>query len=233
LSGMTSATAPQFNAKALETWAGIKALNQEARTYLKDFKGKKNKDKREALKQARDEAKKAFEDCKKASHIVFAQARIDSYKKILSNWETKISNMKSKGLDTAEMTGIIEQARKDILAPLETIVSGGDFNAIKDALKTHCIYDGCDTGNFHLEAKMEIARFNAMLAKIKAKATETGLAAEWQSAKDSIDSAKTALDSLGTAKYTQETKAAVWDKIKEAANKIKELIKKKKGGNQQ
>jgi len=229
--GKQAMTGKEFNPQSQTVWSDIKALNQETRNALKNFKGAANRENRVQLKQKHSEAKQFFVDCKQAAEKSFAQAKIAEINGQITSLESKLSKLKAKGVDTAGIESIISEAKATVINQISAAIAEGDYNKIKGAIKNNCLFNGCSKANFHLEAKIEIAKLDALLAKIKDKATEAGLTAEWQSAQGNVDAAKAALESVGTAKYAEETRKAVWDNIREAADKIKALLKTKKQNN--
>lgn len=214
-----------FNTHAVETISAIVSLNAQIRNAVaNDLKGPGNREKRVQLRDEHRAQRQLFLECRKNSNLSFALARINAYENILGAWENRIGNFESRGIKVSAMNQIISDARTQIIDPLQDAYDSGDYDTAREAIQTHCLYDGCTSGNFHFAAKIEIAKLDAFLDNVQAAASDANLETEWQSAKDDLNAATTSLEGVSGAKYTSETRSAVWNPIKDAAEKLKTIV---------
>ena len=216
-----------FKSQILSVQELTKGLNQLAKEQLRNLIGPKHKDARGQIRSEFDTAKTTFTDCVKNASLNFANARVTAYNTILSNWEEKIAKFSDKNMDTTEMTQIVADARAQVIAPINNAIATGDYNIVRDAVKGYCLFNGCSTLNFHFAAKMEIAKFNMIIAKALDRNVSADHKATLDSAQSSIDAADAALKTVGDGAYTDDNKKEVWDAIKECSSTLKEALKPK------
>ena len=219
-----------YNSQAVATNASIGSLNAQIRNAIRtDMKGMANREKRVQLQQQHQANRTEFVECRKNSNLSFVLARVNSYGNIISAWENKIQKYGDRNMDVAGMNQVIADAQTQVIAPLQSAYDSGDYNAAKDAVKTHCLYDGCDSGNFHFSARIEIAKMNAFMYAVQTAAGDFNMSAEWQQGIDSINAASEALNGINGAKYTEETRASVWDSIKACGETLRTMVQNMKG----
>jgi len=199
---------------------------------IKDsYKGKNNKDLDKDTKQAiRDQFKtdkKTMATCIANTAKDFAQGKITHMQDDLNEWNKKLDNLSARGIDVSEMKQIVSDAQSSVVDPLSSAVSG-NADELKDALHKYCLGNGCKV-NFHFFAKIYIARLNMMLEHIEGtnKTLDANMLAQ---VKSDISAASSALSSVGTSAYTDQTRAAVWDNIKKASEDLRALIKSARSG---
>jgi len=213
--------------------------------YVKDTYSKHMKDAQQNVQKARREAnisnetrealrddyksmKGDYQSCNLESSKRFGQAKLDAYETILSNAEEKIGRLSEKGIDTAGLTQLVEDARSEIVEPLSEALEGSENHTeVKDALKSYCMFNGCPDGtNFHFAARFEVEKLASILEALSGNATEAGLGDDVQSAEDDLESAESELDDLGSEDYSEGQQESVWEHVRSAADKTKDILSK-------
>jgi len=183
---------------------------------------------RKSLRDSYSSQKSTYDTCHLNSLKEVGQGRVTAFNAILDSHQKRADTLKSKGLDTSSLDKIIQDAKTQIVDPLQAALNNTrDAKAVHSALKGYCLFDGCKEGiNFHLEAKFEIAKLEIALNKLK---TSNVSADKLTQLETYINNAKNALNSVGTGRYNDQTKRQVWNNIKSAYSKIKEIKQTLKG----
>ncbi len=140
-------------------------------------------------------------------------------------WTDKASNLSGKGIDTSAMTSLIQDAKTQIIAPLQSAIeSATDGKSLADALHKYCLFDGCKDGtNFHFAAKWEIAKLSAMENYVKAQPKAANYTTQLDKVTSDLNSANAGLSAVGSSQY-DDHQSTVWDPIKDAAETLKQVI---------
>ena len=119
------------------------------------------------------------------------------------------------------MTQIVADARAHIVTPLQQAVQAATTEfELKAVLKKYCLYGGCKEGiNYHLAAKYDLEKATALLAY--AKAQQNISTEKIAQAQTYLDTARVALNRIGTGQYTDEGKE-IFSGIKNANQAFKE-----------
>ncbi len=168
-----------------------------------------------------------YESCNLESLQRFSQAKLDSYEAVLERAQERADNLSAKGVDTGGLDSLIDDAREQIVEPLEDALSDAQNGTdIRDALGEYCLFNGCKEGtNFHFWLKFEAEKLDSLLAFISPDAEEAGLSDDVAEAQSHIDSAKDALDEVGASQYADGVEKDIIDDLREAAQAIKEILR--------
>lgn len=182
----------------------------------------------QALREEYDSLKEEYQSCNMDSSKRFGQAKLDAYETILSNAEEKISRLEGKGVDISGLTQLVDDARSEIVEPLsDALEDAENHTEVKEALKSYCLFNGCKDGvNFHFAARFEVEKLASILEALSGNATEAGLGDDVQSAEDDLESAESELDDLGSEDYSEGQQESVWEHVRSAADKTKDILSK-------
>ena len=205
----------------------MKSSNRELQNARRNFKvWNVTKETKKALQNASKEARGVFTGCVKENALKHAQVKVNKYSKRLDDAQVKVGNLSSKNVSTAELTGIINQARAQIITPLQNAVNSGDGAQAQAALKQYCLYNDCNNGtNFHFNAKFQQARLSALLAYVKPRADAANLSANVSAIQAKVDQSKAALNAIGNAHATKAQIDGVWGPLKQAVKDFRQLLK--------
>lgn len=210
-----------FDAKMKEIYTNITELNGKVFDVVKDYKEKDEDTVKKNLKSKLNSLKSTFNTCKKLPQVTLIQSRINLYKKDVSVWNTRIASYKKQGIDTNEMSLIISNANKLVVTPLEKARDTLDANKIQIALLSYCLYEGCDTNNYHFTEKMEVARFRTLLSKLKNEVFSTQLPIQWVNANKALDSAEKILVQTGVSKFDSNSKQEFYNNLGTVSENLK------------
>ena len=214
-----------FNNNSVEAWAAIADLrietrqqrnNSANRPYTLGEFGIHAEDYVTALEN--------FVDCRKEALVLYADARVASYERIIARLTTKVDELEEKGVDVTEGRQILSDAQTEIVTPLKTAVEAAETpEAVLDALKGYCLYNGCLVGkNFHLSAKLNLARLRTIASFLEdAGADATDLA----DARTDIAESQAVLDGVGDSIYGAGDSLDILDAAEDAASKLRQINK--------
>lgn len=187
---------------------------------------------RKNLMNAYSSALQTFQSCHKDSLKIYGDGRVTSFTSQLDSYQKKADDLKAKGVDTSALNKIIQDARAQIVTPLQTALSAAtDGNQIETALKGYCLFDGCKDGaNFHLAAKFAIGELNIAVARVSNATWAGNFTSQIAQVNSDISAANSALISVGTNKYLPDQEKTVWDSIKAARDALKQIRPSKSGG---
>jgi hypothetical protein len=169
----------------------------------------------------------SFVTCSFNSKKQFALAKVSSFNFFISKYQQSVINLGSKGLGTTQMSQILSDASSQIVMPLQSAIdSAKSLSQISEALDQYCLFDGCGGMNFHLAARFDLAKLQAVYDRIGGMANLTGgQRAQLVIVQSDISATSSALAAVGTAKYTQSTRQSVWDSMNRTVNDIKVLFR--------
>jgi len=181
---------------------------------------------RKELSDIYKEMKQAYDSCHFGSLKHAAEAKIENYREKLQNKSNKIKNLSAKGIDTAELEDIVDEAEDEIVGPLEDAVDNAEnASEVKDALGKYCLHNGCRDGkNFHLGVRFETAKLGAILDKVRADAEAKGLDEDVSVIDSILDSAQELLDAAGDSQLSASDEESLNGYIDDAAAKLKALL---------
>jgi len=176
--------------------------------------------------------KDTFMDCKKAALKDFADDKSLKYTEGLQEKQEMLDQMKENNpdIDTEGMQEVLDDA-SDFIDEYDAAVADAETDReLFMAIRGYCAYNGCPAGkNFHFAANLGLAKQEATLALISPDAIDAGHEDLVEEAQEYLDAASEALDEVGTDNYTFETRADVWDNLREANKKIREIVQALKG----
>ena len=199
----------------------MQSLSSEAKDSIRGVNGTTRSEIRGKLTANKQD----MASCNSKAMGTFGQEKVAKLQKALDEWTQKIANLSSKGIDTSKMTSIVGDAKTTVIDPLSAAVATGDAEQVRLALHQYCLGNGCEAGiNFHFYAKINIARLEAIVSHLE-NSNKTLDQAVLVQVKADLSEANIALSAVGTSAYTDDSKAAVWDNIKEASEGLRQLLK--------
>jgi len=184
---------------------------------------------RDQLKTDIENRKAAFNSAVQQAAAELGNARLSQYNNDMSNANSQIANLSSKGIDTSAMQNIVSSAQTNVINPLQSAINSGDINATKEQLTSTCMYNGAPY-SYHLAAKMDLARLNAITAKISANATAMGYGSQISDVNSKLSAAQSLLNQIGTNPYTGDQETQYYNTLQSASSEIKTIINNMKGG---
>jgi hypothetical protein len=190
---------------------------------------------RASLKSSYGLALQTFQGCQKDSLKSYSDGRVTSFNSQLDAYQKKADYLKSKGADTSSLDKIVQDAKDQIITPLQTDLGAATTREeIELALKSYCLFNGCQNGtNFHLAAKFSIAELNIVVTRISNTTWANNFTTQLSQVNSDISAANDALTSVGTDKYLDDQEQAVWNNIKSARDLLKQIKPAKNGGTNQ
>jgi len=181
-------------------------------------------DQKKSLKDDYTNLKTTYDTCHLSSLKDYGTGRINAFNSILDGYQTKVDNLKSKGIDTTSLQKVIDDAKSQIIQPMQNaLATATDETTIRQVLQGYCMFDGCKNGiNYHLAAKFELAKLDIALTKIKANSNVSIVQDNVTQLETEVNNAKTELTAVGTSKYTDSGKQ-IWDNIKAAYQIVKDI----------
>jgi len=216
----------------------LKLDNSMIKQSLDSIKEDRSLDKNEtktkmrSLKATNDALMSVLNNCSNVNKHVTLM--LGYYSNSLTNYEKIANNMSSKGVDASGMLALVSSARSQILTPLQTATTGvTDGQALKLALDTYCLYDGCTNGtNFHMAAKFETARMYGLLSVIAQENMSDAMRNVLRDAENLLDTANSRITSWGAVDVQPADIQSVWGQITSAAKGLHEVFVTVKGSQQ-
>jgi len=183
---------------------------------------------RKELSDIYKEMRATYDSCHFGSLKHAADTKVEEYQEKLQNKRDKIEDLGAKGVDTAELEGVVDEAEDEIVNPLEDAVDAAENDTeLKDAMHGYCLHDGCKDGkNFHLGARFETAKLGAILDKIRDAAEAKGLGEEVAAIGSALDSAQEILDAAGDSQLSASDEESLDGYVDDAAARLKALLSK-------
>ncbi len=169
-----------------------------------------------------------YKGCAFNAEKQFAIAKGTAYVAFMTYYQQKIQNLSSEDLDTTALTTLVDNADSEIVTPYQSAVNAATTQSeLNAALAQYCLFDGCKNGtNFHLAANFDTLKLTAMYGKIAAipnlTSNQTATLARIHS---DLGSASSALSSVGTSQYTQNSRQSVFGALNQTVIDIKNLRK--------
>ncbi len=180
---------------------------------------------RSSLQSQYAQLKSTLDSCETATLTSFANERITQYQADIANYTSKANALKAKGLDISGITSVLTDASSFVSSYQSAVTAANGTQALRDAITSHCLYDGCNTGeNFHLAAKFEIAKMNSLMSFVKAMPASANYTSQLSAAQGYIDTAQSTLTTVGTSKYQQGQSKTIFDNISSAYKAIRDVI---------
>lgn len=193
----------------------IKFLNNALKGAKNSVKGKDLKEKRQSLKDSWKMNQGKFSSCVNNAKKQVVNARTDLLDGQIKEWQDTITKLSAAGMDTTTLELILSDAEKlkSDLATAGTL----DDEAMKQKI------DEIKDSNLHLWARFHSAKIESYLSKIEANSDANIDAAKIAEIRALLAKANE-LAAPGKRYQDGEFKA-VWDNIKQAQEKLKELTK--------
>lgn len=166
----------------------------------------------------------AYQSCDFSALKLFADAKVAGYEQILAAYSSQDANLSSRGIDTANLTLIVQNANNAVVQPLQAAINGAkNASQLQAAINGYCLFDGCAGGvNGHVSAYMTWARAQAILGKLESL-NKTNATATAQVNAD-LGSSKAELGLVGTAAYAGSQETVVWSNLTAASALVKKMI---------
>lgn len=166
-----------------------------------------------------------YQTCVAPSLENISEQKLAFYNNVTLHFNNQISNLSAKGVNTTNMTAILNGAQTTIITPFQTAIQNNtNSTQLWAALREYCLFDGCPTGiNYHLDAKISIAKLYAIEAKLRIDTNDT---ADLNAANVSLNLASSELAKVGTASYSEGDGAQIWANIGRAAVSLHTAVNK-------
>ncbi|MBI5223961.1 hypothetical protein HY990_06090 [Candidatus Micrarchaeota archaeon] len=181
---------------------------------------------RVSLRAQYDQLRSTYDSCHVAAVRSFVNTKADAYGKYLDDLDRKINDLGQKGVNVDSLRDLVSKARSVVIGPLRNDLGSADTaKLIRAAGKSYCMFDGCGNGtDFHLAAKFEIEKLDLILSKIESSNASNVSSEKIQIARGYLSRASAALIAVDDGKYTDESKANVWNNIKSASDEIQQIV---------
>jgi len=158
-----------------------------------------------------------YSGCAIAADKSFGNAKVQYYNATIAQLDTQISNLSAAGVDTSNLTGIINTGITESVDPLSGAVNGASTQAqVFAALNSYCLYDGCPAGfNYHLDQRFGIAKIGLIINALSGSAGVNQ--GELTQASGDLAQANAEMNSVGSAQDTQAQYNVIWDNVTAAA----------------
>jgi hypothetical protein len=169
-----------------------------------------------------------FFNCTKAPVTNLTNEKLDFYNYVVNKFDIQITALSANGINTTNMTAVVNGGQTQIIQPLQAALSSAtNVSQINQALNEYCLFDGCKSGlNYHLDAKFQIAKLDAIDAKLLSEPNITANETlELRNASTQLNNATTILNSVGTSQYSGNQATEIWSQIKTAETDINAAIK--------
>ncbi len=153
-----------------------------------------------------------------------AHLKMDIYNNVLARAQNMTKKMMSHGENVTGMNNVINNASAKIQGFQLAVQNAQNSTQLKAAFDSFCLYNGCTTSNnFHFAAATAIQVDQAKLNVLETKNSTSSYQALANQAQTDINNAQTALNQVGSNKYSGTQSSDVWNNIKAAADLIHEL----------
>lgn len=187
---------------------------------------------REQLRSEYESLRSEYNTCNEESLDRFSEAKVNAYEVALEKAQERADNLSGKGIDTDGLESLISDAREQVVDPLKAALDGAESGTdVRDALHDYCLYNGCKDGlNFHFEVKFEAEKLDSVLAAVSDEAADAGLSDDVSEAQADIDAASGAIEDAGTSQYTDGAGQDILENLRDAAQKIKDILRELRSG---
>lgn len=176
---------------------------------------------RTSLKNGFTQSRSDFQASRLTAYKNFANGRIDYFNNVITQYQNRINNLQSKGLDVSALTQLLSDAQTQIITPLQTAISSAtDPNSLNQAVKQYAIFDGAQNGtNFHLAAKFNVDELQIALTKLT---STTGVSqTSITQLQTDITTANSVLTAVGINQYSSTQQSQLWNALKDGWNTVK------------
>lgn len=210
----------------------IKKAREAVHAWRKENYKNLSKEQKQTLKEEYDSLRKSFEECEKNGLQELGKNRINAFNNVLDNYQKRVDRLEQRGLDVSGLKQILADAKTSIIDPLQNdLTAANDSQSIKSVLKKYCLFNGCLNGiNFHLAAKFEAERLNALIKYLENHRALNVTNDTIARLKNNYNTGKGLITEAGTTKYNDNGKTAL-SNIKKARETLKErklMIKERK-----
>ncbi len=166
------------------------------------------------IREAYNASKSELDDCELSALKSYAGSKVLLYNSALEYFNGRIANLSAMGLNTSALTQLMHSANSQIVAPLQTAITGAaNVTQVRSALAEYCLYDGCIDGtNFHLQAHFKLVGLQLVVNRLDTSAITDTTALERAESKLNGDSVL--LSGIGTSSYTAGQAAQLLDDFK-------------------
>ncbi|MCD1295392.1 hypothetical protein CUJ83_10320 [Methanocella sp. CWC-04] len=181
---------------------------------------------RDTIQELRDryvEHKAEFEAQVNSAKLQLGNIKLGYYNDVMAKTDERMSKLNEKGVDTNGMMCVKSGAISNVITPLQNAVSSGDGNAVKNELRTRCMFNGAQY-SFHYAAKIDLEALKAITSAIADNATQAGYGDEIAEVNAKLSAAENTLNEVGTSPYTDAQKEQIWNNLKDASGLIRSII---------
>lgn len=153
-----------------------------------------------------------YENCVTLPLENLSSAKLAFYNASVVHFNAQISNLSANGVNTTNMSIILQGGESQIIQPFQQSIQGNtNPTGLWNALNQYCLYDGCPLGtNYHLDAKINIAKLYALTAKLRTVSNDT---VDLNNSQSSLNLASSELANVGTSQYSANQAVQIWTNI--------------------
>ncbi|MDE1811023.1 MAG: hypothetical protein KGH66_03210 [Candidatus Micrarchaeota archaeon] len=181
------------------------------------------------LRAEYNSSRQSYANCSFSAVRSYALNKIQTYDNITAQYDVQISGLDAQGVDTSAMSSLLQNATAQVIGPLsQGLNKSTNSSQLLAVVRQHCLFNECSSAsNYHLAARFEIAKLDAIMAKAQSVANGT---INFTNATESIGAANSALASIGSSHYNQSLHLVLWDNITYASKAIRAALARPKGG---
>ena len=185
---------------------------------------KPTSDEKTKLRSDYSSIKSAYQSCMFGAIQQSANVKLQAYGNAIQKVQNRTKVMASKGMDTAQLNLLINQAQTNLNNLAASVSSATNSSELKSALKSYCQYNGCKSGvNFHFAAQTALNAEQSILDSIKSNPNSGQYSSQIDQAQTDLTNAQNILTTVGTSKYQGTQSTDVWNDLHDANGIIKQL----------
>ncbi len=165
----------------------------------------------------------AYAACASNATEAFGSRILLRYNKSISEMSDTISALNSKGINTTNLTVLVQGAKTEIIAPLSSgLASAKNLSQAKTVVSEYCLFNGCANGtNMHLAARFTLEKLTLELSYLESKSNSSSTNTGFAEASSNLTIASQVLASVGTAAYSGNQSAEIWSSLNRASARMR------------
>lgn len=183
---------------------------------------------RQQLKTDYQNRKATYESQVSNANVELGKIRLQSYNDVMAKDDTVIANMSAKGMDVSGMQAVENNAKSNVIAPLQSAVNSNDGKTVRDELKAKSLGNGAPYSD-HFYANSDLQRLKSVSAKIGASTNNSTVQQQLADVNSKLSSVSGTLSSIGTSPYSGDQQNQVWNTLKSAADELRAILNQHKG----
>ena len=165
----------------------------------------------------------AYDACAANATESFGTRILLRYNESISEMLGTASSLSSKGINTTNLTALVQGAKTEIITPLASgLASAKNLSEAKAVVSEYCLFNGCDNGtNMHLAARFTLKKLKLELAYLESKSNSSSSNTGFSEAESNLTFASQVLASVGTSAYSGNQSAEIWSSLNRASARMR------------